>query len=166
MMLRSLLDRMIAKLYWINQMTQEQIADILQMTQCAVFKRIRSLSKKLKFLILQPTQDPIQIRSDLQILLLGENEETIEVSYLWYFEGSLSRVATLMGISSSRSSSAARSALQILENNFIQGKGNPTAGIYLNHYRRILKSAGVLQTINKTKEKDRQTLIRGPSILG
>jgi predicted XRE-type DNA-binding protein len=164
MMLRSGLDQCIARMYWIEGLTQEQLAMVLHLTQCAISKRLKSILLKLRFIIQTPSLDPIQVKSDLESLLEGEDREIIEIAYLQFFEGSLSRTATILGISPTRVSSYMKQIIQTLAAKAIEG--GVIAEKYFQYYKRAMNSAGVLQ--NHYKKNDRQridSLVRGESIL-
>jgi hypothetical protein len=127
-------------------------------------KRLRSIVKKLRFIILAPSLDPVEVKSDLETLLEGDGETT-NVAYIYYFEGSLARTAEILGMCPSRASSHIKEMFQILEGKSIQGSA--VARRYRQYFRRMVKSASVLGVHCKKGDKRRMdSLVRGVSILG
>jgi DNA-directed RNA polymerase specialized sigma subunit len=130
MMLQSGLDQCIARMYWVERLTQDQISLLIHMTQVAIWKRLNSILRKLRFIIQAANiDDPIQVKSDLESLLEGEDGENIEIAYLQFFEGSLSRTATILGISPTRASNGIKRILQRLEEKV--SRGDAVAGLML-----------------------------------
>jgi hypothetical protein len=117
--------------------------------------------RKLRFLIQQPTHDHLDVRFDLEHLL-GPGEIS-EIGYLQFWECSLSRVATLLDMSSSRVSSTMREVLQILENK--SKLGDTVAGEYLCHFQRIMKSAGILRDGCKQNDS-RRSVTKASEMVG
>lgn len=93
-----LIDRNLAKYYYIDGLSQEQIKVMFNISQSAVSRRLRYVLNRINFLLRAPSLNPIQVREDLKILF---PEDLFEFAYFYYFELAQNRVKFFVGASQS-----------------------------------------------------------------
>lgn len=93
-----LIDRNLAKYYYIDGLSQEQIKIMFNISQSAVSRRLRYVLNRINFLLRAPSLNPIQVREDLRFLF---PEDLFEFAYFYYFELAQNRVKFFVGASQS-----------------------------------------------------------------
>ena len=83
------IDQDIARLYYLDGMSQDQISKLLEISQAAVSRRLKYIIYRIKFLLRMPDLNPIQVRGDLDQLF---PKELFEFAYFFYWELAQNRV--------------------------------------------------------------------------
>ena len=151
------IDCNLAKYYYIDGLSQEQIRDLFNISQSAVSRRLRYIFNRVNFLVRAPSLNPIQVRKDLRFLF---SEELFEFAYFYYFELAQNRVKFFVGASQSGVANKFKDILELLEKIISEKepkfnksdkdimnleKKRCLALIYLDYFRFINKKSG-LQT--------------------
>lgn len=110
----------IARLYYLDEMSQEQISRMFDITQAAVSRRLKFIKERLKFLMKMPHLNPIVVREELKELF---PEPLFEFAYFFYWEGAQNRVKYYIETSQS---GAANKFAKVLEH--IRGIEEPEEG--------------------------------------
>jgi len=174
-----MLDHDLAKLYYIDGLSQEQIRDLFQISQSAVSRRLRYIFNRINFLLRAPSLNPIQVREDLEFLF---TPELFEYAYFYYFELAQNRVKYFVQSSQSGVANKFKEIIRYLdnileENNtkimecdkdiMIQDKKGCLALIYLDYFRFIRDKSNIISYLCKKNDEIRSnSLILGEPILG
>jgi hypothetical protein len=168
------IDFTIAKLYYIERLSQDQISDILGITQAAVSRRLKFVLIRVKFLLKMPTLSPIQVRTDFEMLF---PEELHEFAYFFYFESAQNRVKFFIKTSQSGAANKFARVNSYLEklvslddativNDLEMQKKKYLALVYLEYFRFTRLKSNIITFLFKRFDPIRaRSLIPGPSIL-
>lgn len=172
-----LIDRDLAKYYYIDGLAQEQIKKMFNLSQSAVSRRLKYVLNRINFLLRAPSLNPIQVREDLEFLF---DEELFEFAYFYYFELAQNRVKFFVKASQSGVANKFKDILKYLEdiiqikedkicksdnNMMIMEKKKCLALIYLDYFRFINKKSNIINFLCKKNDRIRsKSLILGDSI--
>lgn len=84
-----MIDQEILKLYDLQGLTQEQIAGFMGISPSAISLRIKASKLIMKRLLERPSNNPVEVRTDLKKML---PERLVEAAFFFYFEIQQSRV--------------------------------------------------------------------------
>lgn len=104
-------DRTITSLYYFQNQTQTQIAEMLDISQVAVSRRLSSIIRRLKYILKRPKQNPVVVRRELSQLF---PPHLCEAAYFFYFESAQNRVKQFLSISQSGASNKFKQVLEYL----------------------------------------------------
>ena len=167
-------DYTIAKLYYIDSLSQDQISQLFGITQAGVSRRLKFITARLKFLFKMPSLDPIQVREDfLQIFPY----DLFELAYYFYWENAQNRVKYFIFTSQS---GAANKFVQIMTH--LQQvadtpdhlcKEDPELGrkkflalTYLDYFRYAKSKANIITYLFKRNDHLRtNSIVTGPPVL-
>jgi predicted DNA-binding protein YlxM (UPF0122 family) len=171
------IDRALAKYYYVDGLSQEQIRDIFNISQSAVSRRLRYILNRINFLLRAPSLNPIQVREDLEFLF---TEELFEFAYFYYFELAQNRVKFFVGASQSGVANKFKDILKLLESIVNEkeskfnksdkdimnlGKKKCLGLIYLDYFRFIHKKSNIINFLCKKNDEIRsRSLVSGDSI--
>ena len=77
----SKVDQDMARLYYIDGLSQNQICALFGIVQAAVSRRLKIITKRIKFLIKMPSLNPIQVRQDIMTIF---DPSLVEFAYHFY----------------------------------------------------------------------------------
>lgn len=167
------IDYTIARLYYIERLSQDQISNLLNITQAAVSRRLKFILVRVKFLLKMPYLDPIQIRKDFEELF---PEELFEFAYFFYWENAQNRVKYFIKTSQSGAANkfarvmdyleqlAALDDDRIAEDYDLQAKKG-LALIYLDYFRYTRSKSNIITFLYKKNDALRtKALIQDESI--
>jgi hypothetical protein len=159
-------DYWVAKLYYVDGLTQAQIGDIMDLSQVAVSRRLKFIILRLKFFLKIPTLDPLQVRKDFLLLF---PEELFEFAYYFYWEFAQSRVRFFIRTSQSGASNKFSMILKYLKvivkeddkaEDELKKHRHYLALIYLEYFI-FLKEKNVINFLFKKNSEERGNLIIG-----
>jgi hypothetical protein len=166
----------IAKFYFIEGLSQEQIRDILGISQSAISTRLKYIKSRINFLLRVPSLNPIQVREDFKFLF---PDSLFEVAYFYYFELAQNRVKYFVQTSQSGVANKFKEILRYLIkisnlelSNFDKDlmnleKKKYLALIYLDYFRFIKKKSNIINFLCKKNDEIRsKSLEYGEGILG
>lgn len=171
------IDQDIARLYYLDGLSQDQIRKLYNISQAAVSRRLKFIFVRIQFLFRMPSLNPIQVREDLKILF---PESLFEFAYHFYWELAQNRVKYFFDTSQS---GAANKLLKIIT--YLQKmaelfektshdtsidesfeKKRALCFIYLDYFRFIHKKSNIITFIYKKNDKERSgCIVRADSIL-
>ena len=152
----SKVDQEIARFYYIDRLSQSQIADLFGICQAAVSYRLKYIMNRIKFVIKMPTMNPIQVRKDFTKLF---NSDLYEYAYLFYFVYSQNRVKNFIQTSQSGASNKHNQIINYLES--IIKEINPDedvtekqylAMVYCEYFKFLKKNSNILSFLYKKKD--------------
>lgn len=159
------IDRDIANFYYRDKISQESIAQLYNICQAAVSRRIKFILYRLKFLIKMPTQNPAQVREEFKVLF---PKELFEYAFTFYFELTQNRVKNFIETSQSGASNKYFQIMEYLEN-IVAGCDDPNsemyklddnvkyyATTYIEFFRFIHKNSNIFSNIFKKNVERRQ----------
>lgn len=165
------IDQDIARLYYVDGLSQDQIKKIFGVCQAAVSRRVRYIFLRIKFLLRMPSLNPIQVRNDLRILL---DDSLFEFAYLFYWELTQNRVKYY--IETSQSGAAGKlikiiaklkqlSEMDETSNDPLWERKKYLALIYLDYFNFIYKKSNIITFVFKKSSKYKpNTLVTKGSI--
>lgn len=163
------LDQTISRLYYKENLSQDQISDLLGISQAAVSRRLKFTIDRIKFLIKMPTLNPLQVRKDFEIIF---PESLRETAFYFYWEFAQNRVKYLISTSQSGAANKFRKIVDLLEEEgklVNSGKDvmdtdskEEYAGlilIYLDYFRSLQKRPNVISHLYKKNDKKRASAL-------
>lgn len=141
----------IARFYYLQDMSQEQVSKLLGISQAAVSRRLKFILRRLKFLIKMPSKNPLQVREDFTVLF---EDSLFEPAYYFYWELTQNRVRHYIDTSQS---GAANKFVQIVEHlqgivddeGYADREKRYLALIYLDYFRHIKDRSNVISYLFK-----------------
>lgn len=167
------IDYTIARLYYIERLSQDQISEILNITQAAVSRRLKFILVRVKFLLKMPTLDPIQARQDFLDLF---PEELFEFAYFFYWECAQNRVKYFIKTSQSGAANKFARVMdyleelaaldeKTLEEDDPRQRQKMLALIYVEYFRYTRSKSNIITYLFKKADHLRsRALVNGPSI--
>jgi len=156
-------DYWIAKLYYIDGLTQMQIGDIMGISQVAVSRRLKYILIRLKFILKTPSLDPRQVRDEFKILF---PEHLFEAAYYLYWEYTQSRVRFFIRTSQLGVANKFYKIIKYLELVIkedpceeLKSKKVYLALIYLEYFRFLKRKKNVINFLFKKNAEERNVLI-------
>jgi hypothetical protein len=157
-------DYWIAKLYYIDGLTQIQIGKLLGISQVAVSRRLKYILIRLKFILKTPSWDPIQVREEFKILF---PEKLFETAYYLYWEYTQSRVRFFIRTSQLGVANKFTKIIEYLElvikedecTDIENSKEVYLASIYIEYFRFLKKKKNIINFLFKKNAEERNTLI-------
>jgi predicted DNA-binding protein YlxM (UPF0122 family) len=158
------IDYDIALFYFIEDLSQEQIRDILNISQSAISTRLKYIKYRINFLLKIPSLNPLQVREDFKILF---PDSLFEFAYFYYFELAQNRVKYFVQNSQSGVANKFKDILEYLTHishlnildlskcdkdlmNFEKKKY--LALIYLDYFRFVKKKSNTINFICKKND--------------
>jgi len=164
--LLSAMDHNIARLYYIEGMSQDQISDLVGISQAAVSRRLKYILDRVKFLLKMPSLDPILVREELGELF---PPELFEFAYFFYWELVQNRVKFFIKTSQSGAAHKFQKIVEYLEKieakEDIEERTRYLALIYLDYFRFIKESNTITYLCKKNDSIRSNSLVLGESIL-
>lgn len=105
-------DQQISHLYYIEQLSQDQISKLFGITQAAVSRRLKFIEGRLRFLLKQPTQNPTQVSEDFTTIFPAD---LVEFAFFFYHEYAQNRVKYFIKTSQSGAANKFNRVLAYLE---------------------------------------------------
>lgn len=164
------MDQEISKFYYIHGMSQEQIAQLFEISQAAVSRRLKYTTSKIKFLLKMPSLNPLQVRKDFTSLF---PDTLFEFAYFFYWEFAQDRVKYFIGTSQSGAANKFNRILAYLEDLALSTDSkdldvqqrNGLALIYLDYFRFIRRRSNVITFLYKKNDSRRsKSLTIGESV--
>lgn len=167
------IDYCIARMYYLEKLSQNQISILLGITQAAVSRRLKYILIRIRFILRMPSLNPIQVRDDFNVLF---PEELFEFAYFFYWELSQNRVKFFIKTSQSGASNKFASVVHFLEelvaiddttieNDFDAQQKKCLALTYLDFYRYTRDKSNTISALFKRNDGLRTgALIYGPRI--
>ena len=166
------IDQEMARFYYIDRLSQTQIASLFGICQAAVSYRLKFILSRIKFIIKMPTLNPLQVREDFLKIFPSD---LYEFAYLFYFIRSQNRVKNFITTSQSGASnkhSQIIKHLETLKKETEDDKGDPKIAeqhylvlVYLDYFRYIKKCSNVLSCLYKKKGlRKHNTFCKGKSL--
>lgn len=172
-------DSTISRLYYLDEMSQDQISQLLDISQAAVSRRLTVTLARLKFLIRMPSLDRVKVRKDFELLF---PEALMQSAFFFYWELSQNRVKNFIKTSQS---GAANKLIRIcdyleelsavsddeieavedcdLRDELIQKKY--LALVYIDHFRIVGKrNTKIMFLYKKNDDLRTDSIIRGEDI--
>jgi len=170
------IDHDIARLYYIDDLSQDQISDIFDISQAAVSRRLKYVLDRIKFLLKMPGLNPVNVRRDLQDIF---PPELFESAYFFYWELAQNRVKFFIKTSQSGAANKFFKILDYLEelaSNVDSDKDimddecqrkQYLALIYLDYYRFIHKKSNIITFLCKKNDSIRSNALitNGDSVM-
>jgi len=170
------IDQDIARFYYIDGLSQDQISTLYNISQAAISRRLKYIIERIKFLVKAPSLDPIQIREDLQFLF---PPELFEFAYLFYWELAQNRVKFFIKTSQSGAANKLTKVLNFLEDLSSEEPISDTdmvdpdherrkylALIYVDYFRFIYKKSNIITFLCKRNDAERSnSFIKGIPIV-
>lgn len=153
------IDQDIARLYYVDGLSQDQIKKLFGVCQAAISRRIKYIFIRIKFLLRAPSLNPIQVREELRFLL---DDTLFEFAYLFYWELAQNRVKYYIETSQS---GAANKLIKIIaelkklselsetSNDPLWEKKKYLALVYLDYFNFIHKKSNVITFVFKKSSK-------------
>lgn len=168
------IDYDIARFYYIEDLSQEQISKLVGISQVSISRRVRFVFNRVKYMLRKPTLNPIQVRDDLKEILPNN---LFEFAYCFYWEVIQNRVKDFLKVSQSGAANKFASIIKYLEKNISeveqldqnismeQDRVRCLSLVYLDFFRYISGSSNVLNFLCKKNDMHRMnSLIKGNSI--
>jgi hypothetical protein len=155
------IDQDIAKLYYVDGLSQDQIKKLFGVCQAAISRRVKFIFVRIKFLLRMPSLNPIQVREDLRILF---DDELFEFAYFFYWELAQNRVKYY--IETSQSGAANKlikiiaylkklKDLEIKEGDSEMERKKFLSLVYLDYFEFIYRRSNVITWVFKKSDKYR-----------
>lgn len=154
------IDQDIARLYYVDGLSQDQIKNLFGVCQAAVSRRVKYIFIRLKFLLRAPSLNPVQVREELRFLF---DDSLFEFAYMFYWELAQNRVKHYIETSQS---GAANKLLKIIEAlkemslADIEESEDPDdekrkylALVYLDYFQFIHRRSNVITFVFKKSDK-------------
>lgn len=149
------IDQETARLYYIDRLSQTQIANMLGVCQAAVSYRLKCIMGRIKFIIKMPTLNPLQVREDFAKIFPPELHE---FAYLFYFFYSQNRVKNFILTSQSGASNKHAQIVRYLED-IVNSRGEEDtvderqylAMVYLEYFQYLRKCSNIFSCLFKKK---------------
>lgn len=162
-------DYEIAQLYYVEDQSQNNIANLLGITQAAVSRRIAKMRPRLRVIMRMPTSDPVRVRAELQRIF---PEDLFEFAYFYYFEPSQNRVKYFIETSQSGAANKFKKVLSYLREIIASEpitdseKERKLLALYYNDFFQSTKDRSAkLSYLYKSNDEERTTAVEpGPSI--
>lgn len=165
------IDYHIARLYYIDGLSQDQISNLFSITQAAVSRRLKFITTRVKFLLKMPTLNPIQVREDFLELF---PDHLFEFAYFFYWENAQNRVKYFIKTSQSGAANKFSKVISYLEEltaapaegeSDEQARRRYLALVYLEYFRYTRQKANIITYLFKKNDALRaDCLVQGPSI--
>jgi len=153
------IDQDIARFYFVDGMSQDQIKRLFGVCQAAISRRVKYIFLRIKFLLRAPSLNPIQVREELRFLL---PDSLFEFAYFFYWELAQNRVKFYIETSQS---GAANKLLKIIS--FLKEMSELTedlkdplwekkkflALVYLDYFQFIHKQSNIITFVFKKSDK-------------
>lgn len=166
------IDQDIAKLYYVDGLSQDQIKKLFGVCQAAISRRVKFIFVRIKFLLRTPSLNPIQVREDLRFLL---EDDLFEFAYLFYWELAQNRVKYYIETSQSGAANKLIKIIEYLKNitdsetkegDAEADKRKYLALVYLDYFQFIYKKSNVITWVFKKSDKYRnQPVVLGDPII-
>lgn len=166
-------DTFIVRVHCIDRLSQEQISDLLNISQAAVSSRFKLIFGRLRILLKMPTLSPAKVREDFFELF---PEELFEFAYVFYWVCSQNRVKHYVYMSQSGASNKMKRILAFLEGLVLrevslldekEQRLQYLALVYIEYFRVISKKSNFLSFLFKRNDEIRAgSLAHRASILG
>lgn len=167
------MDYEVARHYYIMGMSQDQIAGLTGVTQAAVSRRLKFVKKRLRSLLVMPSNVPADVRSDLEDLFPPDH---VEFAFFFYFVYAQNRVKDYINTSQSGAANKLDRVIRHLDSivapcrqedgtysglNDLQYR----AMIYLDYFRFTRDKSNIITFLFKGNDGIRAgSLVKGPSI--
>ena len=171
--LLTMVDQRIAYLYFIERLKQEQIGNLLGVSQAAISNRLFYIKHKLRFYLKQPSLNPIEVREDFELIF---PEDLREGAFYFYWETTQSRVKYFIEMGQSGAANKLSKVISYLEKtkNRLESKKDMTdeeerlycsALIYLEYFQYIRGNSRAHKSLFKKNDLYRaNTLYLGKDI--
>jgi predicted XRE-type DNA-binding protein len=167
-----LIDATIARLYYLEKLSQDQISDLLDITQAAVSRRLKFIMVRVKFLLKMPTLNPMQVRNDFEYLF---PEELFEFAFFFYWEHAQNRVKYFIKTSQSGAANKFARVMVYLEEWVNRDEADLTdeeqdkkvmALTYYEYFQFTREKSHIITFLFKKSDPQRtRALVSGQSIL-
>ena len=166
------IDQEMARFYYIDKLSQTQIANLFGICQAAVSYRLKFILSRIKFIIKMPTLNPLQVREDFKKIF---PQDLYEFAYMFYFIRSQNRVKNFIMTSQSGASNKHSQIIKHLESlkeETEDDKGDLEVAeihylvlVYLDYFRYIKKYSNVLSCLYKKKGlRKHNTFVKGKNL--
>jgi hypothetical protein len=165
------IDQDIARFYYLDGMSQDQIKKLFGVCQAAISRRVKFIFVRIKFLLRAPSLNPIQVREELRTLF---DDSLFEFACIFYWELAQNRVKYYIETSQS---GAANKLLKIIEalqemSQYDENSKDPDwekkkylALVYLDYFQFIHKKSNVITFVFKRSDKYKpNSIVTGKSI--
>lgn len=165
-------DRTVAHLYFIESLSQDQISELIGVTQAAVSRRLKFIRSRIKLLMRMPTLSPIQVREDFRFLF---PPELFEFAYFFYFEYAQNRVKHFINTSQSGAANKLDRVIGYLKDimapamqwdgslGALDGK-QYVAKAYLDYFEYTRHKANIITFLFKGNDERRAgSIVKGPA---
>ncbi|MFA5071356.1 MAG: hypothetical protein WC511_03245 [Candidatus Pacearchaeota archaeon] len=154
------IDQDIARLYYVDGLSQDQIKKLFGVCQAAISRRVKFIFVRIKFLLKMPSLNPIQVREDLQALF---EDDLFEFAYFFYWELAQNRVKYYIETSQSGAANKLIKIIAYLK----QLRDTPDTGdsvlerkkylalVYLDYFEFIYRRSNVITWVFKKSDKYR-----------
>lgn len=166
-------DQAIATFYYIHGLSQDQIADLIDVTQAAVSRRLKFIMRRLKSLLAMPSQDPIEVRESLIELF---PPDYIEFAFFFYFVFAQNRVKHYINTSQSGAANKLDRVIKYLDA-IVSHKRHEDGSYgslddrealamnYLTYFRYTRDKSNIITFLFKGNDRVRAgSLVSGPSV--
>jgi hypothetical protein len=175
------IDYDIARFYYVQKLSQDQISRLLSITQAAVSRRLKYILTRVKFLLKQPTLDPIEAREDFLVLF---PPQLFEFAYFFFWEHAQNRVKFFIQTSQSGAANKFGNVLAHIQKEAerpdaeIEDIDDPDeyedalrrkflANTYYDYFQASRKKDNVVTWLFKKNDSQRVgSLVQGESVLG
>lgn len=153
------IDQDIAKFYYVDGMSQDQIKKLFGVCQAAISRRVKFIFVRIKFLLRAPSLNPIQVREELRELF---DDTLFEFAYMFYWELAQNRVKYFIETSQSGAANKLLKILSVLErmtqwdatsNDPLWERKKFLALVYFDYFQFIHKKSNVITFVFKKSEK-------------
>lgn len=167
------IDYQIARMYYLEKLSQNQISNILNITQAAVSRRLKYILVRIRFILRMPEHNPIQVREDFHLLF---PEELFEFAFFFYWEYSQNRVKFFVKTSQSGAANKFLSVMHFLEEisaiadidiegDFAAQQKKCLALVYYDYFRYTRNKSNTISALFKANDTRRTgSLVQGPKI--
>lgn len=165
------IDQDIARLYYLDGLSQDQIKKLFGVCQAAISRRLKYIFIRIKFLLRAPSLNPIQVREELRVLL---DDSLFEFAYMFYWELAQNRVKYYIETSQSGAANKLLKIISVLKNlsELTEESKDPDwekkkylALVYLDYFQFIHKKSNVITFVFKKSDKYKPNSIKtGESI--
>lgn len=165
------IDQDIAKLYYVDGLSQDQIKKLFGVCQAAISRRIKYIFIRIKFLLRAPSLNPVQVREELRVLL---DDSLFEFAYMFYWELAQNRVKYYVETSQSGAANKLLKILKVLKvlseaeessTDPLWEKKKYLALVYRDYFEFIHERSNVITFVFKKSDKYRpNSIVSGKSI--
>ena len=153
------IDQDIARLYYMDGLSQDQIKKLFGVCQAAISRRVKYIFIRIKFLLRAPSLNPIQVREELRFLL---DDSLFEFAYMFYWELAQNRVKHYIETSQSGAANKLIKTISVLKKmtEWTEDPGDPMwerkkylALVYLDYFQFIHKKSNIITFVFKKSDK-------------